>query len=394
MANTRYHALVLSLHQPHGNLDHLLVHDEWEAREILLAMDRIPRSLLDYQDVGRVNLALSGTLLETLMQSDFQSRAYGIVDCNLLLWHLHNTNIIDILGGAYYHPVMPLIPPADWDTQLERWKTIARRQFVNSDFQGFYPPDMGFCMEMIPLLRRCGYSFVMVDSEHVKPVTAMKQEALLYQPHIARFGDQEIIVVVRDHDLSSAQEKGMTFGQFEQEVQKRTRGCDFPPLVTTGTDGQNCACFRGATPDSNFWDVFYKPLIGQANADHQAIQPIFIKDYLDRFGASGEVTVGSGTWNTPGHGDHFVQWTGTPAQRKALTRVNEISQAVQVALQNAANIGSQNPELSRLLEEAHWRVLRAETSCNFFWGDAWVMRCHADLDQACEHLQQADAHFN
>jgi hypothetical protein len=27
-------------------------------------------------------------------------------------------------------------------------------------------------------------------------------------------------------------------------------------------------------------------------------------------------------------------------------------------------------------------VLRAETSCNFYWGEAWLDRCHADLDAA------------
>ena len=66
MADTFYHALVLNLHQPPGNLEHLWEHNEWEAREILFAMDRIPRSLWDYQDIGRIHLALSGTLLEVL----------------------------------------------------------------------------------------------------------------------------------------------------------------------------------------------------------------------------------------------------------------------------------------------------------------------------------------
>src|SRR5690606_3330609 len=42
---TAYHALVLNLHQPSGNLEHLLTHAEWEAKEILYALDRIPRSL-------------------------------------------------------------------------------------------------------------------------------------------------------------------------------------------------------------------------------------------------------------------------------------------------------------------------------------------------------------
>ena len=59
-------ALVLNLHQPHGNLNDLLDSDPWAAREILYALDRIPRSLWPYPDHGRVHLSLSGTLLETL----------------------------------------------------------------------------------------------------------------------------------------------------------------------------------------------------------------------------------------------------------------------------------------------------------------------------------------
>jgi len=37
--------LVLNLHQPAGNLDDLLDGREWEGKEILWALDRIPRSL-------------------------------------------------------------------------------------------------------------------------------------------------------------------------------------------------------------------------------------------------------------------------------------------------------------------------------------------------------------
>lgn len=392
--NALYHALVLSLHQPAGNLDHLLAYNKPEAREILFTIDRISRSLWEHQDVGRVHLALSGTLLETLSDPDFQNRASGIVDCAALLGRLQNTSIINQLGTGYYHPVFPLIPPSDWDAQINRWRGIAHRWFVNSDFQGFWPPEMGFCMEMIPLLRRCGYRFVLVDSEHVQPVTPMRWEEVRYRPHIARFGGEEIIVIVRDRDLSNAQESGMELEWFTQEVRDRTQFCDFPALVTTCSDGENGGWFRNPAPGSNFWDAFYQPLLDQARSSENAIQPTFIHEYLNRFGAHGEVTVGPGAWNTGWHdGRDFVQWSGTSAQKDALIRLDEISQAVQAALSNAAPIGSKNRELLNLLEEAHWRVLRAETSCNFFWGDAWVMRCHADLDQACECLERANACF-
>ena len=395
MADTFYHALVLSLHQPSGNLEHLWEHNEWEAKEILFAMDRIPRSLWDYQDIGRVHLALSGTLLEVLSNPDFQSRVYGTVDCGSLLWYLQNNRIIDILGTGYYYPVLPLIPPADWEAHLDRWQRSASHLLVRDHrCQGFWPPEMGFCMEMIPMLRRFGYRFVLVDCEHVRPVTPMNWQELRYRPHIARFGDEEIIVIVRDRELSNAQESGMDLKWFVREIQERLKECDFVPLVTTCTDGENGGWFRNVTPGSNFWDAFYKPLLNTARADQHSIRPIFIKDYLDQFGAGGEVTVGPGAWNTGWHnGRDFVQWSGSQAQQDALTRTGEISQAVRAALRNAAHIGSANPELLDLLEEAHWRVLRAETSCNFFWGDAWVMRCHADLDQACEYLERANACF-
>ena len=99
MANVSF-ALVLNVHQPAWNLEDLLQHREWEAKEILWAIERIPRSLWSYEDVGRVHLSLSGTLLETLSSPQFQHRVYGVGDCGSLLWYVQHTRIIQILGTA------------------------------------------------------------------------------------------------------------------------------------------------------------------------------------------------------------------------------------------------------------------------------------------------------
>ena len=113
-----HHALVLNFHQPPGNLDELLDHNPWETHEVLYAMDRMPRSLWGYEDIARVHLSLSGTLLETLSSPGFQERVYGIVDVGSLLWHLQNERLFSILGTGYYHPVLPLIPESDWDMHV------------------------------------------------------------------------------------------------------------------------------------------------------------------------------------------------------------------------------------------------------------------------------------
>jgi len=382
------HALVLNLHQPPFNLEHMLDTNEWEAKEILWALDRIPRFLWNYEDRGRVHLALSGTLLETLSNPAFQSRVYGTVDCGSFLWHLQNRRIIDILGGAFYHPVLPLIPAADRDEHLGRWRGIARHVFWRDDFHGFWPPEMGFSMELIPLLKRFGYEYVLVDSEHIDPVTPMTWEEVRYRPHIARQDGHEIIVVVRDRELSDAQEAGMDFGWFLHEVHERTKWCDFVPLVTTCTDGENGGWFRNTNPKGNFWGVFYRELLERMDHD-SPIRPMFIHEYIRDHGAVGEVRVRTGAWNTGWHhGRNFLQWTGSQAQKDAIARVQGLSKAIHSARWRIGEEHRHDGALWHEVEDAMWHLLRAETSCNFYWGEAWVGRCHEDLNAAAASLER------
>jgi len=380
--STIHHALILNLHQPPLNLEHLLEHQTWEAKEILYALDRIPRSLWKHEDLGRVHLSLSGTLLETLSSPDFQRRVYGIVDCGSLLWHLQNFAIIRILGTGYYHPVLPLIPARDRPDQLNRWLSIGSRLFARNNFPGFWPPEMGFSMEMIPLLAKRGYRYVCVDSEHVRPVGKMSWHELRYRPHIARYEGSQIIVVVRDRELSDAQESGMEYGWFSKEVHDRTKHCDFEPLVTTATDGDNGGWFRNTTAQGNFWGAFYDVYMDELRHGRDNIRPTFVEDYLDRNRIETEVTVETGAWNTGWHhGRDFIQWTGSDMQKEALQRMQITSDAFHGLAWNCQKYDLAE-EMGEQLEQAYWHLLRAETSCNIFWGEAWVQRCHDDLDQS------------
>jgi alpha-amylase/alpha-mannosidase (GH57 family) len=382
-----HHALVLNFHQPAGNLQELFESHPWETREVLYALDRMPRSLWGYEDVARVHVSLSGTLLETLAAPDFQSRMYGVVNCGSLLWYFQNQSLFRVLGTGYYHPVLPLVPQADREEHLRRWLGIARHLLWRTEFQGFWPPEMGFAMELIPLLKRLGYRYVLVDSDHVEAVSPMSWQELRYRPHIARYAGEDIIVVVRDRDLSNAQQSGTDMDWFARELHERTRGCGFPPLVTTATDGDNGGWFRNPQPQANFWGL-YRNLLEQARAG-SAIRPTFIEDYLARHGACGEVRVGAGAWNTGWHHGHgFIQWTGSKAQRDALARVAQTSRVVHDARLRADGMHSRDPELYYWLESALWQLLRAQTSCNFFWGEAWVPRAHRDLDGCWASLAQ------
>lgn len=383
------HALVLNLHQPAGNLEALLDEGSWEANEILFALDRIPRSLWGREKLARVHLSLSGSLLETLSNPQFQQRVYGIVDCGSLLWHFQNEALFEVLGTGYYHPVLPLIPAADREEHLRRWLGIAHHLLWRPRFQGFWPPEMGFSMELIPLLRAFGYRYVLVDSEHVEPVSPMSWQELRYRPHVARHGGQAITVIVRDRDLSDAQESGMELDWFLAEVAERTKWCDFPPLVTTCTDGENGGWFRNVTEGANFWSAFYVPLLERVGAGEAAVSPTFISRYLDAHGAHGEVRIRTGAWNTGWHhGRDFTQWTGSDRQKDTVEAFSRLSRVVHEARWYAGERGvSEGPE-AEAIEEAMWHLLRAETSCHLYWGEAWVPRAEADLEASRAALER------
>ena len=223
----------------------------------------------------------------------------------------------------------------------------------------------------------------------------MSWQELRYRPHICEYGGEQIVVVVRDRELSAAQLSGMDYGWFYHELHERTKFCDFPPLVTTATDGDNGGWFRNVNPKANFWSYFYTAALDDIRAGHSALRPIFITEYLDRFGAHGRVRIERGAWDTGDHhGWDFTQWQGGQAQRDTMARVHAVSSDFHRLAAAAARTRGTDADLRRLLDTAQWHLLRGETSCNFFWGDAWLHKTHKDLDDAAWHLGEARPFLN
>jgi hypothetical protein len=101
----------------------------------------------------------------------------------------------------------------------------------------------------------------------------MSWQELRYRPHIAEYGGEQIVIVVRDRELSDAQLSGMDYGWFYHELHERTKWCDFPPLVTTATDGDNGGWFRNVSEKANFWNYFYHEAMEEIRAGHSAMRP-------------------------------------------------------------------------------------------------------------------------
>ncbi len=273
---TAQHALVLNLHQPAFNLENLLAHDSWEAREILYAIDRIPRALWPYQDLGRVHLSLSGTLLETLSSPAFQDKVYGIVKCGDLLWHLQNTSIIEILGTGHYHPVLPLIPehrPGPADRALARHRAppvraaVPRLLAARARVQRRADPAPPAARLRVRHRRQRSRRAARPDALGGAPLP----------PHVAEYQGQTITVIVRDRELSNAQESGngagVVPGRGAPAHQAPATSSRWSPRARTATT----AAGSGTPPrGSNFWSALYAPCsIASARGDDR-LRPTFL----------------------------------------------------------------------------------------------------------------------
>jgi 4-alpha-glucanotransferase len=390
-----YHALGLHLHQPPGNL--VALHnsgERWEARQILWCYDRPTRMLEGYEDVARLHLSFSGTLLKQLEDPGVRQTFGDVVDIAGFLNRYRGLNI-EFLGSGLYHPVYPLTPPADWDMQTGWWQGLGRHLLGRDRFEGFWPPELGFCMEMIPMLQRHGYRYVLVDSIFIKPKRSMRWEEVRYRPYLARYQGAEIVVVPRDRELSNAQLSGLDPGWFANEVAQRTKWCDFPALVTTWTDGENGGWFRTPQIESGFWGFFYRPILDRYRAGTLGFTPIHLSEYLRRHPPTEEVEVHRGAWNTEHHwGGDFAQWTGSLLQKKGWDEVRSASnyywQLKRRFDQSQEQIADRE-EVRHLIVRAYDHLLTAQTSCNFYWGSRWVHRSFDDLEQAYYLLDAAKA---
>lgn len=388
-----YHALGLNMHQPPGNLIALNNSAEaWEASQILWCYDRPTRMLEGYEDIARLHIGFSGTLLKQFEDQGLRETFRDVVDIGDFI-HRYRASNIEFVGTGLFHPVYPLTPQEDWDAQTQWWIGLGRHLLGRERFQGFWPPEMGFCMEMIPMLRRHGYRYVLVDCWYIKPKREMRWEEMRYRPYIARYGGQEIVVIPRDRELSDAQESGLDPGWFQHELYERTKGCDFPALVTTWTDGENGGWFRTANVGAGFWGYFYHVLLDRYRAGTLGFTPVHISEFLDKYPPTEEVEVHRGAWNTGRHwGGDFAQWTGSLLQKKGWDEVRNASayyQRVKKAF-DERHEGAADPEdVRQLIVRAYDHLLQAETSCNFYWGSRWVHRSFDDLEKVYYLLDQA-----
>ncbi|MGL4986643.1 MAG: hypothetical protein ACRC5H_05825, partial [Treponemataceae bacterium] len=75
---------------------------------------------------------------------------------------------IEILGGGFYNPLFPLLPPIDRVGQIELLTTQIRKLFGKRP-RGIVLHESAWDSLLIPTLKTCGFDYVLLDSNLFDP---------------------------------------------------------------------------------------------------------------------------------------------------------------------------------------------------------------------------------
>lgn len=142
--------LTLHNHQPVGNFDFIFE----------MAHDRAYKPMLDLlykHPEFKVNLHYSGPLLEWFASNRprfFQQLAEMI-----------QRGQVEIMGGGFYEPILPILPHKDKVGQIEKMNRFLKSEF-GVEAKGFWLAERVWEPHLVKVLSDCGMEYVVVDDSH------------------------------------------------------------------------------------------------------------------------------------------------------------------------------------------------------------------------------------
>ncbi|MEZ6098897.1 MAG: alpha-amylase/4-alpha-glucanotransferase domain-containing protein [Pirellulaceae bacterium] len=152
MPNAIRFCLVLHNHQPVGNFDNVFEQSYQDSyRPFLDVFDR-------YHDL-KFSLHTSGSLMEWLDQhhGDYVDRLAGYVAAGRL----------EIVGGAFYEPILAMIPPRDRVGQITRYSRWLESR-LGCHVQGMWIPERVWEQSMTSDIARAGIRYTVLDDFHFR----------------------------------------------------------------------------------------------------------------------------------------------------------------------------------------------------------------------------------
>ncbi|MCP4761994.1 MAG: hypothetical protein GY870_09435 [archaeon] len=115
--------------------------------------------MLKRNDFTRITLNINGVLIDLLNE-------YGLQDTVEMLIKLVDKGIVEIVGTAKYHPLLPLIQEKEIVRQIELNEDTNKEIFGKTKQwlkKGFFPPEMAISGKVLEKIKQKGYDWVIAS---------------------------------------------------------------------------------------------------------------------------------------------------------------------------------------------------------------------------------------
>lgn len=113
--------------------------------------------LLLENPTAKITMNINGVLLELLEKN-------GHKDVIEMIKKLISSNQLELTGSAKYHPLLPFLPEEEIIRQIKLNEETLYHYFGSKiKLKGFFPPEMGFSLDLAKIISKLGYKWIIVD---------------------------------------------------------------------------------------------------------------------------------------------------------------------------------------------------------------------------------------
>lgn len=221
--------LAFHCHQPVGNFEHVIADSFARCYHPMLEVFAAHPHV-------RFGLHWSGVLYDWA-----EEREARTMD---LLQELVERGQVELLGGGYYEPLLPLLPPQDVRAQLEAMQAYVQRRFAQTP-TGFWLTERVWEPQLPRLCGPAGLRYTMTDDTHFRAAGLRPDELVGY--YLTEDGGETLGVFPVDKGLRYA----IPFREPEESIRRLREVAEQRPgsALTYGDDGEKF----GLWPDTYDW---------------------------------------------------------------------------------------------------------------------------------------------
>lgn len=244
---------------------------------------------------------------------------------------------IELVGSAAYHPLLPLIKKEEAIRQIKEQELIIKKNFPKTKLKGFFFPEMAYSTEMAIIIKKLGYSWIILDEISFNNP---KQKLDFSKVYKDKYSGLKVIFRSRKFSNCYVPDKLDDYlaggGQSEN-------------IIISATDAELYG-LRHRDPEGKFEKIL----------KNKKIQTILISDYLKNKKTT-EVILRASSWEST---------LKSLAQKEPYHLWSSQKNKIQLNLWSLADLNYtliKKYKKDKNSDWAYWHFVRGLASCTFWW---------------------------